>query len=385
MKVLHFCKFFPPVPGGMESVVYELAEGLTVRGIEVEVLCANMGQWTVTERRAAGYRVTRAGSLGRALATSFPLSMPVRFQQLRRGCDIIHVHLPDPLAVVVLRLLPPAAKLIVHWHSDVVRQGGLAKRIYDPLQDWLLRRADAVIATSQAYADSSPALRRCAGKTTVIPIGIGDNAARSHPAAVEEIRRRFGNRRIVFSLGRMAHYKGFDVLIDSAALLPDHCVVVAGGEGELLERHRQTVIDRGLTEKIVFVGRIPEQSLPAYFEACSVFCLASVQRSEAYGVVLAEAMSMGRPVVATEIEGSGVGWVNQSGVTGLNVPPGDGKALAGAIMKIVDDEALAERFGKAARQRYVEQLTASTMLDATVGLYERILSAPASRLQAAHS
>ena len=76
------------------------------------------------------------------------------------------------------------------------------------------------------------------GQTTVVPIGIGDNAGRRNTAAAEAIRRRFGNRRIVFSLGRMSQYKGFDVLIDARAL-PEHCVVVVGGDGELLERHRR--------------------------------------------------------------------------------------------------------------------------------------------------
>ena len=372
MKVLQLCKFFPPVVGGMESVVRELAEGLARRAVDVDVLCANVERKTLTERRDAGYRVTRASSWGRVLGTSVAPAMLGLSRELQMGCDIVHVHMPDPMAALAIWRSPPSGKLVVHWHSDVVRQR-IARRLYEPLQHWLLRRADAIIATSQPYADSSPWLRPWASKTTVIPIGIGDNATRRDPAGAADIRRRFGNRRIVFSLGRMSRYKGFDVLIDAAALLPEHCVIVVGGEGALLEDWRRKVLERRLTGKIVFIGSIPEESLPAYFEAADVFCLASTTRAEAFGVVVAEALSMSRPVVATEIEGSGVPWVNVSGSTGLNVPPGDSAALAGAIAKIVDDRQLAIRMGDAARARYLELLSASRMVDSLVRLYGNVL------------
>ena len=131
-------------------------------------------------------------------------------------------------------------------------------------------------------------------------------------------------------------------------------MVVVGGDGELLERHRREVARRGLADRIVFVGRISDQELPAYYQAAHVFCLASTLRSEAYGVAIVEAMAMSTPVVATDIAGSGVPWVNQSGVTGKNVPVGDSKALAEALTEIIDDDALAARYAQAARKRYLK-------------------------------
>jgi len=375
LKVLHLCKFFPPEPGGMEAVVFELAEGLARRGVDLDVLCAGRERQTVVETRPAGYRVTRAGSWGSFLATSVAPALLGRLRELQQGRDLIHVHMPDPLAALALWHQPTSARVVVHWHSDVVRQR-IARRLYEPLQQWLLSRADAIVATSEPYAASSPWLKRWSAKTTVVPIGIGDNADRRDAAAAEAIRRRFGNRRIVFSLGRMSQYKGFDVLIDAAARLPEHCVVVVGGDGELLERHRREVARRGLADRIEFVGRISDQELPAYYQAAHVFCLASTLRSEAYGVAIVEAMAMSTPVVATDIAGSGVPWVNQSGVTGKNVPPGDSKALAEALTEIIDDEALAARYAHAARKRYLKQLTAAAMVDATARLYERVLAAP---------
>ena len=378
MRVLQLCKFFPPETGGMESVVRELADGLVRNGAIVSVLCANKVARTVRQELGAGYGVTRAASFGRLLSTSLAPALVGELRRAAASADLIHVHMPDPLTALALRMASPRVPLVVHWHSDVVRQH-LARRLYEPLQQWLLRRADAVVATSAPYAASSPWLRRFAAKTTVIPIGIGDESSRGSATEVEAIRSRFGGRRIVFSLGRMAAYKGFDVLIDAAALLPEHCVVVVGGEGALLEMHRRRVAERGLEEKIVFVGAISHDELPAWFKAARVFCLPSVRRSEAYGVVLAEAMAMGVPVVATEIEGSGVTWVNRSGCTGINVPVRDNHALAGALRQIVEDDALAARFGKAARRHYVERLTSAAMLDAVERLYQRLLAPATAR------
>ena len=211
----------------------------------------------------------------------------------------------------------------------------------------------------------------------MVPIGIGDNSALPPIGSVAAIHRRYANRHIVFALGRMVSYKGFDVLIDAAALLPAHAVVVVGGEGDLLDRHRQTVAERGLGKKIHFVGRMSELDCQAHFAAARVFCLPSTQRSEAFGVVVVEAMAAGRPVVASAIAGSGVGWVNVDGVTGLNVPVGDAESLAAALTRLVDDDEFAFRCGQAARARFVGHLTADAMVDRTADLYGRLLAAPA--------
>lgn len=372
MKTLQLTKFYPPVRGGIESVVYELTEGLNAHGIATDVLCADRSRQTRTDTFPAGYRVRRVGSWGRLLSTSIAPAMLRHAARDARGVDIVHVHLPDPLTNLALWWRPPKARLVVHWHSDVVAQRR-ALKLYAPLQEWLLRRADAVVATSTAYAGSSPWLRPRMDKVTVIPIGIRDPATAVDPKAVEAVRARHGGRRIVLALGRMTGYKGFDVLAEAARHLPEDCVVVVGGSGELLERHRANVRSLGLDARVVFAGHIADAELPAHYAAASLFCLPSTTRAEAFGVVLLEAMAMSKPVVATDIPGSGVPWVNRHGETGLNVPVGDGPALAGAIRTLLDDPALAARLGAAARRRYLDHFTADSMVDAVETLYARLL------------
>jgi rhamnosyl/mannosyltransferase len=375
VKVLQLSKFYPPVLGGIETVAWELAEGLNRAGVSTDVLCAHQQPRGSHQRLAAGaraqYDVWRAGSLGRVLSTSVAPSMPWRLRALAPQYDIVHVHMPDPMAAAAVWAARPRGRLVIHWHSDVIRQR-LALRAYRPLQDWLLARADAVIATSEPYARSSGPLARWQHKVHVIPIGISDNHSLACSEKAAAIRRRMRGRRIVFSLGRMTYYKGFDVLIDAAAALPDDVVVLVGGEGELLDTYRHRVAERGLAGKVQLLGHIADDELPSHFEACDVFCMPSTVRAEAYGVAIVEAMVMGKPVVATDIPGSGVPWVNLHGRTGLNVPVRDARALAGALGSLLADEPLREQLGRQARERYLEQFHAGLMTERVLSLYGRL-------------
>jgi rhamnosyl/mannosyltransferase len=358
----------------MESTVFELTEGLNRAGWSTDVLCANRGPSTVEEQWPAGYDVVRAGSFGTWLSTSVSPALLGATARLAPNYQIIHVHMPDPAAALALWYTRPRARLVVHWHSDVIRQRK-ALMLYEPLQRWLLRRADRIVATSMAYAHASEALAPWQGKVEVIPLGIGDNLARSCNDSAAALRARHPGKKLVFALGRMAYYKGFDVLIDAATHLPDDAVVLVGGGGELLDRHRAQVAALGLDSKVHFLGPVANDELMTYHAAADVFCLPSTARSEAFGVAMLEAMSAGKPVVASDIGGSGVPWVNQHGVTGLNVPPADAKALSAALRQVLGDSALAARLGQAGRHRYLEHFTAAHMIRRVVELYGRLAAA----------
>lgn len=371
--MLQVGKFFPPVVGGIESATWELAEGLSRAGIENAVLCAAMDGTTVRERWPAGYSVVRAGSWGRVLSTSVA---PAMFGLLREAAarhDVIHLHMPDPMAALAVWAVRPSAPLVLHWHSDVIRQR-LSRQLYGPLERWLMQRADAIIATTERYIDGSAPLRAMRAKACVIPIGISDNRGAAPPEDVAALRSRFPGKKIVFTLGRMAYYKGFEVLVDAAARLPDDCVVLIGGSGECQPALRARIARLGLQDRVHLPGSLDTRAAAAHFAACDVFCLPSVARSEAFGVVMLEAMAAGRAVVATDIPGSGVPWVNQHGVTGLNVPVADAQALADALARLLGDADLRQRCGQAARRRFEGELSAPRMIERTVHLYRRVLS-----------
>jgi rhamnosyl/mannosyltransferase len=375
VKVLQVSKFYPPDHGGIEAVARDLSAGFVRAGLHTEVLCASKRRHRVEETDAQGVPITRAASLGLWLSTSMAPGLVLELWRRRTQADIVHVHMPDPLAALAVWIARPRGRVVLHWHSDVVRQR-VARYVYAPLQRWLLRRADAVIATSPPYAASSPQLRSVRGKVIVIPIGA---PAPVPPPAhrLDRIRQRHAGRRIVFALGRMTYYKGWEVLIAAAHRLPADVEMVIGGGGPDLAYYRALAERAGVAARVRFVGPLSAASVEAYFQLAELFCMASTVRAEAYGVAVLEAMARGLPVVATDIPGSGLGWLHQDGVTGLRVPPGDAPALAAAIGTLLGDAALRQRFGAAGRARWAAHFTAETMAEQTVALYRRLL-APAA-------
>lgn len=367
-RCLQLSKFYPPVLGGIESVAFELTEGLARLGFQMEVLCANTTRGTICERRP--YPVVRVSSWGKLLSTSMSPSMVLELLFRRSRQDVLHVHLPDPMANLAIYIARPRGRLVVHWHSDVVNQKR-ALRLYAPLQAWLLRRADAIVATSEPYAATSNWLRPFLYKVRVVPIGIRPPSF--DPALVTAVRQQYPGKRIVFALGRMVYYKGFDTIIQAARELAPDVMVLVGGGGELLGEHRAAVRALGLEQRIQFLGRLEDSEVSALMHACDVFCLPSNVRAEAFGVVLLEAMAAARPIVATRIEGSGVPWVTLHGVTGLNVPVGDHSELANALTSILNDPTAAARYGAAARKRFEDLFTAERMVDAIAALYRQLV------------
>ena len=121
--------------------------------------------------------------------------------------------------------------------------------------------------------------------------------------------------------------------------------------------------------RVELLGRIPETELPAYYGACDVFCLSSLQKTEAFGIVQIEAISCGKPVIATNIPESGVSWVNAHGVSGLNVAPGDPEGLARAIKTITESETVYKAYCAGAKQRYLEWFTKERMIEKCLNIY----------------
>lgn len=365
MRIVHWGKYYPPHMGGIESVTRVLAEGHAAAGHAVEVICFH-DEATATQQ-VGPVRVTRCRQ--RLGAASQPLGWDYWRLGLGRArdADIVHLHGPNLLASLMALRLAKSTRLIVHWHSDIVGKGWLG-RLLRPLEQAMLARADVVVCTSPPYAEHSRPLQPWRHKLSSVPIGIEDPGhAGSPPALPERVERFLAGRRHVFSIGRLVPYKGFAHLVDAAAQLPPDLAVVIGGNGPLRESLEARALAAGVADRVLFTGGLSDAELDALMRRATAFCLPSVARSEAFGVVLLEAMARGVPVVATRIAGSGVPWVNRDGDSGLNVEPGDAQALAAACSRIAADPALRERFAQGARsnfeQRFSAQVFASTMLD----------------------
>jgi rhamnosyl/mannosyltransferase len=363
-RVLHVGKFYPPHKGGMETHLRDLCERLQQK-VDVHVLVASDAAET-TEEVTNGVRVTRMGTLLNLGAAPFCPGMARRIRETE--ADIVHLHFPNPTAFVAYLASCHAGRLVVTYHSDIVRQK-ISGRAFRPILRHVLRRTRAIIATSPNYIESSPVLRRERERCRVIPLGIPvEKFAHANDVEVGRIRARFGSR-IVLAVGRLIYYKGFEYLIRAMRRVEGHLVVI--GTGPLDVRLRRERDAAGLQERVHFLGEVADAA--PYFHAADVFALASTARSEAFGIVQLEAMACGVPVVNTRLD-SGVPFVSLDGVTGLTVAPADADALAAALNRLLGDATLRAKFGAAGRERVRAEFSADVMAERTLNLYEEVLS-----------
>ncbi len=381
MRVLHFGRFDSPGFGGLERHVRLLLRGLATHVHVDNLVAADEYSGPPWEERD-GYRIYRAPSFGLLASMAVSPQLLLQARKLEKAChyDIVHLHLPDPLSHMAASLFPSSTRIVMTWHSDIVRQARLLK-FYRPLLDRLLSRVDAVIAATPAHFESSQQLDACStARRFVVPYGLDYEVFRltdRRRADVSCIRSAHGNRRLVFALGRHVYYKGFEYLI--RAMTRIDATLLLGGTGPFTKELQQTAKREGVADRVCFVGRIPEDQLPGYYHAADVFCMPSPERSEQFGLVQLEAMACRKPVVCCELE-NGVTYVNQHSVTGLVVPPRDPDALAKAINRLLNDAGLCERMGEAGYRRATSEFSLMRMVQGTLRVYEQVMGLAAGTL-----
>ena len=369
MRVTHLGKFYPPVPGGMERVLQALCEGERLAGIDSRALVAGTGGRT-RDDVVGGVPVTRARSLLRVGSVWFSPALVRRLWRV--DCDLLVLHEPNPMALLAYALVRPRQPLVVWYHSEVIRPRWRYRAFYHPFLSFALRRASRIVVSSPALASHARALAPYRDRTVVIPFGIPvpAAAASAEAAAVDDVRQRWQGPIVLF-VGRLVPYKGVDVLLE--ALRDVHAAAVIVGDGPLRGQLQRRATELGVDARVFFVGRAPEAALAAWYSACDLLVLPSVTAAEAFGLVQLEAMARGKPIVSTQLE-SGVPWVNQDGITGLTVPPGDAQALRRAIASLTTNHAGRSRMGRAARDRFLSTFTRERMVEQTAALYADVVA-----------
>lgn len=368
MRILQVNKFYPPVIGGIEQNVELLAHGLALRGVQVSVLVCNTRMRRETARKE-NLHIIRVESPGKLFSMPVGPTTPYWMSQL--PADIMHIHMPYPMAVVSALLTNPDCHHVVTWHSDIIRQRLLLKA-FRPFLDRYLQRVDRIVATSPKLVPSSPFLQSYQDKVEVIPLGIDlkkFELTEEIEQKASEFRERFGERIVLF-VGRLVGYKGLEYLLEAAAGIEGKLVIV--GEGILAGRLTRRAIQDGLGDKVHFTGFVSDEDLAALYHACDVFVLPSISNNEAMGIVQLEAMACRKPVVSTNLP-TGVPFVNVDQETGFVVPPCDAQALADAINRLLAEKSLREEMGEQGKQRVKENFTSERMLDRMEALYEAVL------------
>ncbi len=313
----------------------------------------------LTYGRVAQSRVSLFGKIARLtvmldyLEAQFTATLKVARS---RGASVVHAHwaIPTgPAAVLAAKWLRVPCVITMHGGDVYVNpeQGyDFPTRWYvRPALRWTLRRAHALTAITEDCRQH--ALRAGAPPQSVHLVFNGTDLRRFSPSdnGTDPLEGRFGPR-MIFACRQLFPRKGIRFLIEAAAELkprfPDLKLVIAGDGFERPDLVRLTE-ELGLAQDVVFLGWVPNAALPPYYRAAAVSVIPSLE--EGFGIPAAEAMGCEVPVVATDA--GGLPEVVEDKVTGLVVPRGNSKALAGAIGSLLADPELRRRMGRAGRER----------------------------------
>lgn len=353
--------------GGIEQVIFQLAEGGIQHGIESEVLYLS-SRGAMRNERLGSHITHRSYENFQIASTGFSIGAFKDFFELAKQADIVHYHFPWPFMDMVHFLTRIKKPTVVSYHSDIVKQQSLL-RLYNPLLNAFLRDVDVIVASSPNYVASSDILGKYIDKVKVVPIGIDRN---TYPEATDTSmahwRETLGERFFLF-VGALRYYKGLDYLLEAAqqTKLP----IVIMGRGPMEKALKQKAKDANL-ENVFFVGALPDSDKAALLSLCFALVFPSHLRSEAFGITLLEGAMYGKPLISCEI-GTGTTFINIEGETGYVAKPGDGVSLAVAMQKLWDAPLTAAKMGESALKRYEQYFKADKMVKSYCEIYRSLL------------
>jgi glycosyltransferase involved in cell wall biosynthesis len=292
------------------------------------------------------------------------------------------------------RLIEGEGAALVHSNHAAHLYGGPAARLTGRPEVWhihdyphrssLLERAllristDFALFTTQKVAGGFPRLLRGPNEV-VYPVTVDPDAMRSL-ARVNGIRERYDlpPGRLLLTVGRLQEHKGHRYLIQAAPRVLRSCpdvafVVVGKAADQEQERYLGTLRtlcgELGVTERVRFVGDVPDEDLAGLYGEASA--LVHPALTEGFGLTILEAMTLGVPVVAAAADGPSE--LIRSGENGLLVPPRDGEALGGAIAEVLESPLFASSLSKAERA-FARTVSLTGMVEQTSRVYQKVLA-----------
>lgn len=355
MRVLQISNYYQPEIGGIEKIAQAISTSFNDKN-DVRVVCFTHENKN-SEEVIDGVKVTRIGT--QIKVASQQLSMKAHRIIKRVVADfnpnIIVIHAPNPfLESILLRVVQPKTKVIVYWHSDIVKQK-IGEKLFHHLTIRLLKRATCIVATSPNYIDGSKYLSMFRKKCIVIPNCIDEKELEIDNETEEKkqiIQKKYEGKTLCVCVGRQVPYKGFEYAVEAFKRIGDDFrLVIIGRNGSSTKKIRK--IATGM-KNVEMVGEADYCTLKAYLAACDVFCFPSITKNEAFGIALAEGMYFGKPTVTYTIPGSGVNYVSLNGVTGIEVENRNVEMYANAIKCLSENDDIRKQYGENGRARVKE-------------------------------
>lgn len=359
-KILHICKVYLPVNGGVQRVVQSIVS-LSKRYTHQVLTSGEDG--AISNQTLDGAVVTRCRSHLEIASMPIAPSMIGEIRRRVKKSNLICVHYPFPLADLALAMIIRLPPLAVYWHANIVAQKKLKWLTY-PLIYLTLKRAAVIIVTSERMIENSALLTRFRAKVKIIPYGL--------PIVAEvptDTRANTKNDYFVL-VGRHVSYKGIDIAIRALQDIETHLVIA--GNGPLFEQHKLLSQTLGVSHKVSFEQYASDEEIKSIIQGSMALIIPSVMHNEAFGLVQLEAMRLRKPVINTWLP-STVPMIARHQKEGLTVEPNDPEGLAQAMLQIASDKSWAATLGNNGYQRFNEKFTDIKFKLALDALFEELL------------
>ncbi|PIR94910.1 hypothetical protein COT95_01635 [Candidatus Falkowbacteria bacterium CG10_big_fil_rev_8_21_14_0_10_37_6] len=391
MKIAVITSTFPPYKGGMGNSAYEIAR-ILARENEVSVFTlkqfchhesGNTAHETMLQYQwdchvaplTAGSATSRNDSVHVVqIKPTFSFGfknggfVPALYKELK-NFDFIYLHYPffgGAEVVWFFKLFNPKVKLIIHFHMDTPALSNLGKFLSLPslvVKRSLFKQADKIICGSFDYVAHSSIKKiwqKYPNKFSEIPYGVHLSQFHVLPHDILELNNlrekyKIGEKdKVAMFLGGLdeAHrFKGLEVLLKAlSGLMAEKKLKIKFlicGDGDLRHKYEKLAKDLKVDKNVVFTGRVPDEELTLYYNLADIFVLPSLDKSEAFGIVLLEAMACGVPVMASDLPG--VRSVFENGKQGYTIAPGSERHLRGKLEEFLKYPQTRLKMGREAR------------------------------------
>jgi glycogen(starch) synthase len=380
---------YPPrIIGGISSHVYELSKALARKGVEVHIVtCDFPGAPEYEEINGAkvyrfdSYKVPAYDFLSWIFSMNRNMAQrAIEVIDAHNGCvDVVHAHdwLVAKAAIEVKNLYERPLVSTIH-STEAGRRNGIHndyQRTINEVEKWLVNESSMVICCSNYMVEQIfQMLQVPREKVRVIRNGV-DVSRFNLSTNNQAVSQQFANpgEKIVLYVGRLVHEKGVHVLIGAAPkvlnVLPNVKFVIVG-EGGMKEQLLKEAWDFGIPNKVFFTGFVDEKTLALLFKTSAVMVVPSLY--EPFGITALEAMAAQVPVVASDV--GGLSEIIEHDKTGVKVYADNSDSVAWGIVKVLTDEAYANRLRKNAYRRIVEDYSWEKISNETIEAYNQVMT-----------
>ncbi|KXB06253.1 hypothetical protein AKJ53_00965 [candidate division MSBL1 archaeon SCGC-AAA382F02] len=372
----------------MEAHIENLTEGLVKRGHEVTIITASHPEGIEEENRD-DIKIHYLDSEPKYFRRKFYKESAELFGKLDEDFDIVHSH--SSLGAGYVKYCGDDTPFVVTDHGTplneirTVLSGKYPLKYFLAMPFWTYRHffvepevfesADRIISPSYQLRDDIISQYGIENeKNVVIPHGI-DTEKYKPVSDVSEVRERYRvseDEKVILSVGRMVKSKGYHILLKAFSEVVESldAKLIMVGTGPDLSDFKELSDELGISDGVVFTGKVSDEDLIDLYTLADLFVHPTLWFSEVFGLVIAEAMACGTPVIASRIGGVPT-VVDERGV-GFLFDPGNEDELTEKILRILTDERLSSKFEANCREEVVKNFSLDRMIEDTIECYEEL-------------